>query len=78
MKVRLININPIQKHSFYTNTIYVICIEVLNLKNFSSISFLSIYIPNDSLVSSKSYNSLFYLVSSNCFMENEFNAHHTT
>lgn len=78
MKVRLININPILKYSFSTNTIDVIGIEVLNLKNSFSIYFWFVYIPNDSHVSFESCNSSFYLVSNNCFMESEFNAHHPT
>lgn len=76
LNVREIVINTTLKQSFSNHKIYMIGIEVLNLKNLPIISFWSCYIPNDSNIPLELWESLFQLSSNNCFIVGDFNAHH--
>lgn len=76
LKVRPIEIDQNLKLAFSTNKIDILGIEVLNLKNFPSISLWSCYIPGDSHIPPGLWNSLFQLGTGNFFICGDFNCHH--
>lgn len=76
LKVRSIEIDQNLKLAFSTNKIDILGIEVLNIKNFPSISFWSCYIPGDSHITPGLWNSLFQLGTGNFFICGDFNSHH--
>lgn len=76
LKVCSIEINQNLKLAFSTYKIDIVGIEALNIPNLPSISFWSCYIPGDSLISLKIWNSLFQLGTNNFLICGDFNAHH--